>query len=185
MSMTEHAPEPTAEPAPEHPREHAHELSAIPREARAFQGNRAGIVTRGAAATIDGLLIGAALLGIYLGYAGLLFLLDPRSFAFPDPTFLRSVVLGGFLMGFYTTVTWAVTGRTYGNLLLGLRVTGSRGGDVGWLRAALRSAFYVFFPIGLMWVAINRGNRSVQDLVLGTAVVYDWQPRAHRYRPEP
>ncbi|WP_395690824.1 RDD family protein [Nocardioides sp.] len=162
-----------------------HELSAIPREARAFQGSRAGVVTRVAAATIDGTIIFGALIGLYLGYAGLLFLVDPRTFTFPDPNILRSVLLGGFLMGFYTTVTWAISGRTYGNLLLGLRVTGSRGGDVGWLRALLRAAFYVGFPIGLMWVAIDRRNRSVQDLVLATTVVYDWQPRSHRYRPEP
>ena len=177
MSATEH------EPAPEHTPEH--ELSAIPKEARAFQGNRAGIVTRTAAAVIDGTVIVMILIGTYLGYAALLFLLDPRDFSFPDPSFLRSILLGGFLMGFYTTIAWALSGRTYGNLLLGLRVVGSRGGDVGWVRAAVRSAFYVFFPIGLMWVAINRGQRSVQDLVLGTAVVYDWSPRVQRYRREP
>lgn len=168
---------------PDHQREH--ELSAIPREARAFQGQRAGVVTRAAAATVDGAIIALVVLGIYLGYAGVLFLLDPRSFAFPDPKFIRSLLVGGLLLGCYTTLCWAATGRTYGNLLLGLRVVSAGGGRVGWVRSALRSAFYVFVPIGLFWVVVDRRLRSVQDLVLHTAVVYDWQPRAARYRPEP
>ena len=31
--------------------------------------------------------------------------------------------------------------------------------------------------IGLLWVALSRENRSVQDLVLRTSVVYDWQAK--------
>jgi hypothetical protein len=29
------------------------------------------------------------------------------------------------------------------------------------------------FPIGLLWVLVSRGNRSVQDLMLRTSVVYE------------
>jgi hypothetical protein len=32
-----------------------------------------------------------------------------------------------------------------------------------------------FFPIGLLWVAVSRENRSAQDLALRTSVIYDWQ----------
>jgi hypothetical protein len=35
----------------------------------------------------------------------------------------------------------------------------------------------VLFPILLLWVAVSRQNRSVQDLVLRTSVVYDWTAR--------
>ena len=158
-----------------------HELSAVPREARAFQGHRAGIVTRVAAAAIDAALVALVLLGAYLGYAGLRFLLDPRHFTFPDASLFRSLVVGAVVMALYLTVAWAMTGRTYGNVLMGLRVTGVLGGDVGWVRAALRAAFYVLLPIGLFWVVVDRRQRSIQDRVLATAVVYDWQP--HQRRP--
>ena len=158
-----------------------HELSAVPREARAFQGHRAGIVTRVAAAAIDTALVALVLLGAYLGYAGLRFLLDPRHFTFPDTSLFRSLVVGAVVMALYLTVAWAMTGRTYGNVLMGLRVTGVLGGDVGWVRAALRAAFYVLLPIGLFWVVVDRRQRSIQDRVLATAVVYDWQP--HQRRP--
>lgn len=157
-----------------------HELSAIPREARAFQGRRAGIVTRLVAAVIDTGLVALALVGAYLGWAGLLFLVDPRTFTFPDLRVFTSLLVGAVVLALYLTVAWAISGRTYGNLLMGLRVVGVLGGDVGWLRAALRAAFYVLFPIGLLWLVLDPRQRSVQDRLLATAVVYDWKPRRRR-----
>ena len=157
-----------------------HELSAIPREAREFQGRTAGIVTRVAAAGIDAAVVAVVLLAAYAGYAGLLFLVDPRSFTFPDTRLVLSLLAGMIVMFLYLTVAWAVSGRTYGNLLMGLRVVGVFGGDVGWVRAAARAAFYVVLPIGLLWVAVDRRQRSIQDRVLATAVVYDWKPRRTR-----
>jgi uncharacterized RDD family membrane protein YckC len=157
---------------------HEHELSAIPKEARAFQGQRAGIVTRVVAAAIDTALVALVMLGAYVGLAGLLFLIDPRHFTFPDPALFASLVVAAIVLGLYLTVAWAVNGRTYGNVLMGLRVVGVHGGDVGWLRALLRAGFYVLFPIGLFWVVVDPRQRSVQDRVLGTAVVYDWHQRS-------
>jgi uncharacterized RDD family membrane protein YckC len=157
-----------------------HELSAIPKEARAFQGRRAGIVTRVAAAAIDTGLVALVLLGAYLGFAGLVFLLDPRGFSFPDAQPFRSLLVGAVVLGLYLSVAWAAGGRTYGSLLMGLRVVSGSGGRVGWARATLRAAFYVLFPIGLFWVVVDPRQRSVQDRVLATAVVYDWKP--HRPR---
>ena len=157
-----------------------HELSAIPKDARAFQGHRAGVVTRFVAAGIDAALVAVVLLGAYLGFAGLRFLVDPRHFSFPDPALFASLIVAAVVLGLYLMVAWAVSGRTYGNLLMGVRVVGGATGDVGWLRALLRAGFYVAFPIGLVWVAVDRHQRSIQDLVLGTAVVYDWRPRKTR-----
>jgi uncharacterized RDD family membrane protein YckC len=156
---------------------HDHELSAIPKEARAFQGHRAGIVTRTVAAAIDAALVALVLVAAYFGYAGLLFLVDPRRFTFPDTQLFASLLVAALVLGLYLTVAWAVSGRTYGNLLMGLRVVGVYGGDVGWVRAVLRAAFYVLFPIGLFWVVVDPRQRSIQDRVLATAVVYDWKPR--------
>jgi uncharacterized RDD family membrane protein YckC len=160
--------------------DHEHELSAIPREARAFQGHRAGIVTRLAAAAADAALVGVVLVGAYLGFAGLLFLIDPRGFTFPDLRLFTSLLLGGIVLGLYLTAAWALGGRTYGNLLMGLRVVSVHGGEVGWVRAALRATGYVLFPVGLLWVVIDPCQRSLQDRVIATAVVYDWKPRRAR-----
>ena len=38
----------------------------------------------------------------------------------------------------------------------------------------MRSAFCTVFPVGLLWVIPSGANRSVQDVVLRTSVIYDW-----------
>jgi uncharacterized RDD family membrane protein YckC len=157
-----------------------HELSAIPREARALQGQRAGVVTRIAAAAVDAAVVFVTLLLVYVGYAGLWFLLDPRNFSFPDAQLFTGLLTCAILLGAYLTVAWTVGGRTYGNLLLGLRVVDADGGPIGPARAAARAAFYILLPVGLLWTAVDQRSRSVQDLVLHSAVIYDWRPRTTR-----
>ena len=69
------------------------------------------------------------------------------------------------------------TGRTYGDHLLGLRVVGHEGDRMRAAGAGLRAIFCLLVPVGLLWCAVDRSNRSVQDLVLRTSVVYDWENR--------
>ena len=40
--------------------------------------------------------------------------------------------------------------------------------------AFLRAAFVIALPVGLFWVLVSGANRSVQDVVLRTSVIYDW-----------
>ncbi len=82
----------------------------------------------------------------------------------------------------YLTASWATTGRTYGDHLLGLRVLSYRGERMMLAGAAARAALYVVFPIGVLYVGLSPANRSVQDVLLRTSVVYDWgamQPLSH------
>lgn len=136
---------------------------------------RAGLVTRFAASTIDAAVVVGLLAGGYLLLVAGRFLLSPQTFRFPAPS------LGWLLIGFlalaiiYLTVTWATAGRSYGDHVMGLRVLGARGQTrVGWASALLRATFAVLVPIGLLWVTVSRANRSLQDVVLRTSVVYDW-----------
>ena len=156
-----------------------HELSAIPRQARPFQGHHAGVVTRCVAAAVDTALVAVVLLGAYAVVAGVRFLLNPRHFHLPDLPLDGSVAVGAVVLGCYLTAAWALSGRTYGDLLMGLRVVTVQGDGVGWLRAAGRAAAYLVLPIGLLWVAVDPHCRSLQDLVLRTVVVYDWQPHGN------
>jgi uncharacterized RDD family membrane protein YckC len=158
-------------------------ISPVPREARPFQGQRAGIVTRLIAATLDGLVIGTVLLGGYLGLVGLIFLLNPRSFTWPQLGVVFSLTAGFVVAFVYFTVFWTVSGRTYGYLVMGLRVLGIGGRRLRFFGAAVRAAFVVLVPIGIVWIPFSRTNKSLQDVFLGTRVVYDWEPRA--VRPEP
>ncbi|GAA4347361.1 RDD family protein [Angustibacter luteus] len=153
-------------------------ISPIPREARPFQGQRAGLVTRVIANTVDGLLVGVITLAIWGGVAVARFLFHPRSFSMPQlPFLLQTTCVLTLLIG-YLTIGWAVSGRTYGCHLMGLRVVNFRGGRLRPVTSLLRAVFCVFFPIGLLWCAASRQNRSLQDTVLRSSVIYDWSPRA-------
>jgi uncharacterized RDD family membrane protein YckC len=154
-----------------------HEISPVPREARPYQGAPAGIVTRVIANTIDGAVVGAVLGAGYLGWSALLFLIDPRSFEFPAVSFLFSFTAATIVALVYLWIAWWLAARTYGGHVMGLRVHGRHGKRLGPLRSLARSAFCVFFPIGLLWCVVSPKRRSVQDVFLWTTVVYDWRPR--------
>ena len=154
-----------------------HGISPVPREARPFQGQRAGLVTRLVANSVDALSVSVALLASYAGFNAVLFLMSPRNFEFATASVLLSVTTALLALIIYMTVAWSITGRTYGDHVMGLRVVGRRGDRV-WPPAALvRAALCVGFPIGLLWCGVSASRRSVQDLVVRTSVIYDWRPR--------
>jgi uncharacterized RDD family membrane protein YckC len=150
--------------------------SAVPREARPYQGHRAGMVTRTIAAAVDAAVVVLVVTIGLLSVNGLSFVLDPRGFRVVGASqeVLVEVALGTAIV--YLTGTWAVMGRSYGCRLMGLRIVDRRGRSPRLMRALLRATFCVFFPLGLLWCGIGRSRKSVQDLVLGTSVVYDWMP---------
>ena len=154
-------------------------VPVIPQEARPYQGATAGLVSRLTAAVIDALWVAAAVVAGYAGLNGFVFLLNPRSFEFVGFPFPVVLLAASVVAVVYLTVAWSITGRTYGDHVMGLRVVGPRGRRVRLLAALLRAALYVVLPIGLLWCAVSRSRRSVQDFLLRTSVIYDWTPRAN------
>jgi len=148
----------------------------VPAAAREFQGLRAGIVSRVLANIVDVVVIVVVAFGIYFAYASLLFMLDPRDFHFPELKMGWFVILCGVLLFLYFTFSWPLVGRTVGDRLMGLRVVNHRGLLLRWTASIVRAAFCVAFPLGLFWSIISRQNRSVQDVVLRSSVIYDWAP---------
>jgi uncharacterized RDD family membrane protein YckC len=146
--------------------------------AQAVPGERhrpAGIVTRLAAMGVDMavvVIIGASL---YFLVAGVRLVWTPTTFEWPTAPFWGSLSFELVLAVLYLTGSWAMTGRSYGASLLGLRVLSSRGRIPGWSLSFVRAVFCVAFPIGLFWVAVSPNRRSIQDVVLRTVVVYDWR----------
>lgn len=143
------------------------------------------MVSRGVAAGVDGVVVVVILAATYLGLVGAIFLLSPQSFSFPSPSVVFAVT--GFLcvLTLYFTVSWATTGRTYGDHLMALRVVNFRGRRLRWAGAFLRAVACALFPVGLLWVALSRENRSVQDLLLRTSVIYDWRETVPAADTEP
>jgi uncharacterized RDD family membrane protein YckC len=153
------------------------ELSLVPLEARPYQGTAAGIVTRLAANTIDALVVGLALVGTYAGVAAFRFVVEPRHYQLPDPSLLWFVVGFFGLLVVYLTAAWWVSGRTLGDHVMGIRVVTGKRSRLRFGRSLARAVFCAGIPVGLLWCAVDRERRSLQDLVLRTSVVYDWLPR--------
>ncbi|KXT56519.1 RDD family protein [Gordonia sihwensis] len=141
-------------------------------EPRDAQPRTAGIVTRLIAAVIDVVLV-VALLGLgYLGTAFVLFTMDITNFAFPQVGwwFTTSGFLG--IAFVYLVAGWSVTGRTVGNVLMGLRVVRVSGRPMHFAQILLRALTCVVFPVGLFWVVLSPRRMSLQDAVLRTKVIY-------------
>lgn len=160
--------------------EPALELPKLPSDAIAFQGERAGFVSRAVAASIDVGLIVLVVFGTMAVLWLLSFVFDPSTAAGITggegrvPPAIWFVLYGYVLNVLYWTVFWATSGRTIGNLIMGLRVVNFRGDRPRWIGALLRALFCTIFPIGLLWAIVSGANRSVQDVVLRTSVIYDW-----------
>jgi uncharacterized RDD family membrane protein YckC len=155
----------------------AEPVSPVPREARGYQGEVAGLVTRMVGTTIDAGVVGLVLLLGWLGWNGLKFMLDPRSFQFSGASLLFTCTAALVVTVIYLTGAWATTGRTWGSHVMGLRVVDRRGRRLRPMVALVRGLFCALFPIGLLWCGATPARRSVQDIVLRTSVVYDWVPR--------
>jgi len=160
-----------------------HRLSAIPPAARGLQGRRAGLVSRLLANTVDFCIVALVVAAGYAGAAALRFLWNSRTFTFPAPGFGVLVIVGGVVMVLYLAACWTATGRTYGDHLLGLRVVNWRDRRLRPVGALLRAVLCVLFPIGLFWIALSRENRSLQDVLLRSSVVYDWSRTPLRGSP--
>ena len=150
------------------------QINPIPPRARAFQGLRAGVITRSIAGGVDYALVAATTVGSYVAVAVLLFLLDPRGYQLPTWSFATFLVLGFVYLVVYLAVSFATSGRTLGDRLMGLRVVGRSGRRMRWWAALVRAAFCAAFPVGLFWCAVSRENRSLQDIVLRTSVIHEW-----------
>jgi uncharacterized RDD family membrane protein YckC len=142
-----------------------------------MQGRRAGLISRFLADGIDLFVVFASLAGVYLAFAGVRFLVRPRAFTWPELSALHLGSLGWLLLIAYLTIGWANTGRTFGKTVLGLRVVEADGSRLRLWRAFLRAVLCAGVPIGLFWCAVSQRNASVQDLLVRSTVVYDWEPR--------
>jgi uncharacterized RDD family membrane protein YckC len=143
-------------------------------EARALQGHRAGFASRVVADAID--LVVAWLLGLAaLLAAGVVrYLLTGPPLRLPVlPNWLDASGFGAVAV-VYLGLSWAATGRSVGKQIAGLRVVDRVGRRLSVWRSFARALLYVLFPAGLLWVLASRRNASVQDLVVRTAVLYDW-----------
>jgi uncharacterized RDD family membrane protein YckC len=138
-----------------------------------LSGRRAGFVTRALANAVDLGVVVVLVAGGYVAVAAARFVLHPVGFQFPAPSAFTVLLIGLCVQAVYFGITWTVVGGTYGDRLMALRVVGPDSRPLRWRRSAARAVLCALAPIGLLWVLVSRQNRSVQDLLLRTSVVYD------------
>ncbi|TDD64282.1 RDD family protein [Jiangella aurantiaca] len=136
----------------------------------------AGLVSRCAASVVDVGVVAAATTLAGVVVSGIRYTVDGPPFTFPP---LPGWAFGAghtLLVVLYLTAGWTLTGRTPGQLVLGLRVITADGRPPGPLRALVRALVCVVFPIGVLWVLVSSRTLAVHDLVARTVLVYDPPP---------
>jgi uncharacterized RDD family membrane protein YckC len=144
-------------------------------------GHYAGAFTRLAAFVVDWLII-LAVYGFILASAS--FVLELLAglevdFAAADPIW--------YWIGFgswafvYMGFGLAITGRTIGKGLVGLKVVTREGAPISPGRAAVRVLVmpisFALVGLGFLGIILGRERRALHDVISGCAVVYDWGDR--------
>lgn len=75
------------------------------------------------------------------------------------------------LFAAYCALFWALAGRTPGMAVLGLRVVATRPRRLSWFAAVLRALVLAYFPVGALWVLVDRRCQAVHDKLARTTVV--------------
>ena len=158
------------------------DATAAPRRTSrvSVSGHYAGPLSRAVAATLD-VLVATTL--FTLGVAGLELLVDTLTSRTLGGDRSGPLAIGAFVVWAfcYVFVSVAVTGRTPGKGLTGLRVVSSEGAAPSVRQAFVRTLAFplsaVLFGIGFLMAIVQREHRALHDLIAGTAVVFDWGDR--------
>ena len=137
----------------------------------------AGIITRGLAAIVDLVVVLLIMSALYGGLVLVRLVYSPTAFSLPSLNAVFSTVMTFAIAVLYLTACWTVSGSTAGAVTMGLRVVGRRSPRVSPLVGLLRAICCVLFPIGLLWVVVDRQRRSLQDIVFRTRVIYSKRAR--------
>lgn len=96
-------------------------------------------------------------------------------------------VAGYFIWLFiYYAYPWAMSGKSLGMALLGIRVVSTEGAAIGGRAAAKRTLAlplsFLTLGIGFLPILFGRDRRALHDHIAGTSVVYAWDAEAARWR---
>ncbi len=149
------------------------------------QGNYAGAVSRLVAFAAD---VGASWGLFTLGAAALSFsiqLVTGGQFSLTEHQLasLIALVIWEFV---YFSYQWALSGKTIGMAVLGIRVVSTDGSPIGWRQAVVRTLAlplsFLLLGLGFLGILTSRNRHALHDRIAGTAVVYSWDARAAQLR---
>jgi uncharacterized RDD family membrane protein YckC len=146
-----------------------------------MSGRYAGPVSRLGALGLDLFVISSTFTLLIAGVSYLINVLFGGSL---DLTQSSGWIAGLVLLFYGFSYFWlsqAVTGRTLSQGLFGLKVVRSDGSPLSPGAAAIRTLVlpfsFLLFGLGALMALVDRRRRALQDVVAGSAVVYDWGDR--------
>jgi uncharacterized RDD family membrane protein YckC len=147
------------------------------RRSRLVQGQRAGFVSQALGAVLDAGAVIVLYFGVLVGFGFIRFLVTDSRFEMPQPgpfvNFELLFVIGVLLLW----SSWSGSGRAPGMAVVGLRVVGADGGVLSSRRAFWRAVLTTLtLGLGVVVVLFSKTNRSLYDMICGSAVVYAWRP---------
>jgi uncharacterized RDD family membrane protein YckC len=122
---------------------------------------------------VDALVLALVGLAVQVGAGCARLMVAGPPFQVPDVPNWVAGPIGWTLAVCYLGGSWAVVGATPGDRLLGVCVTDRAGRRLRTVRALVRAAVSVTFPLGLLWIPFSKHRAAVQDLVVRSAVSYD------------
>lgn len=160
----------------------------------------AGLLRRGIATLVDGLIFSPLIVVIALPYIYSAAGLAEGPFSAYRLAWWRQA-LGLALAFAYGLLMLGRYGRTVGMMALRIRVTNLDGSGIGYGKALTRTAAYflpsvmmaVFaenalagtlifagYTIGLLWIMVDRAHQGYHDKIAGTLVMLEWYYQARR-----
>jgi len=157
----------------------------IPARSVTAQGHYAGSVSRFLAYAID-LLASSAVFALALAAVSYVAQIVTGKQIHWNRQDIVVVVLYVAWEFFYFGYSWAVSGRTFGMAVLGVRVVRADGAPAeprrGVVRALVFPLSFLLLGLGFLGILVQRERRALHDLIAGTAVIYAWDARAARLR---
>ena len=150
-----------------------------------LEGHYAGIATR-----IGGFIIDVVVILVLFALAGqaleyVLTVMLRHQVEFSGATILPPVVLAVWVFVYFAHPL-AVSGRTLGMAVVGVRVVRADGSELSTRRAVVRvlalPLSFLLLCFGIVLIVLRGDRRALHDLIAGSAVVYAWDARAARLR---
>jgi len=149
------------------------------------QGHYAGAVSRLVAFGAD---VGASWGLFTLGAAALAFtiqLVSGTKFSLSNHQ-IASLIAAAIWEFLYFAYQWALSGKTIGMAVIGIKVVKTDGSPIGARQAVIRTVTLplsiIAFGLGFLGILTNRRRYAWHDRFAKTAVVYSWDARAARLR---
>jgi uncharacterized RDD family membrane protein YckC len=149
------------------------------------QGHYSGGVTRFAAYVIDQFVL-STVFGVTVLVVSYAVQLVTHGVEAPEPPVWLLAGLYSIWWLTYFAYPWAVSGRTFGMGLLGIRVVARDGNRLSARRSFIRALAlplsFLTLGIGFLGILVGRERRALHDVLAGSAVVYAWDARAAQLR---